>query len=90
MARMSQLLLEALALDEARRRAWLDALPPEQRDLAAALRDALLPEAAQAAQLKALMSLPQLGAADGANTACDCWAPGAWPRCGWRGAPMGP
>jgi serine/threonine protein kinase/TolB-like protein len=67
MARMSQLLLEALALDEAGRRAWLDSLPPEQRDLAPALRDALLPEAAQAAQLRALMSLPKLGAPDEAS-----------------------
>ena len=63
MARMSQLLEEALALDEAGRRAWLERALQEHPDLAAALREALLPGAAQAAELKALMSLPKLGTA---------------------------
>ena len=63
MARMSQLLDEALALDEAGRRAWLDRATQEHPDLAPALREALLPGAAQAAELKALMSLPKLDAA---------------------------
>ena len=67
MALMSQLLDEALPLDEAGRRAWLESLPADHRDLAPALREALLPGAAQAAELKALMSLPQLGAADEAS-----------------------
>jgi eukaryotic-like serine/threonine-protein kinase len=67
MARMSQLLEEALTLDETARRAWLARLPLEHQDLAAALRDALLPGAAQAEDLKALMSLPKLDAADGAS-----------------------
>jgi serine/threonine protein kinase/Flp pilus assembly protein TadD len=62
MARMSQLLDEALALDEAGRRAWLERATQEHPDLAAALREALLPGAAQAAELKALMSLPKLDA----------------------------
>ncbi len=52
MARMSQLLDEALALDEAGRARWLEELSPEHRDLAAALREALLPGAAQAASCK--------------------------------------
>ena len=67
MARMSQLLDEALALDEGGRRVWLESLPPEHRDLEPALREALLPGAAQAAELKGLMSLPKLGAADEAS-----------------------
>jgi hypothetical protein len=67
MARMSELLEEALTLDEAARRAWLTSLPLEHQDLAAALREALLPGAAQAADLKALMSLPKLDAAEEAS-----------------------
>jgi eukaryotic-like serine/threonine-protein kinase len=67
MARMSQLLEEALGVDEAARRAWLERATQEHPDLAAALREALLPGAAQAAELKALMSLPKLGAADEAS-----------------------
>jgi eukaryotic-like serine/threonine-protein kinase len=63
MARMSHLLEEALALDEAGRRVWLERATQEHPDLAAALREALLPGAAQAAQLKELMSLPKLAAA---------------------------
>jgi hypothetical protein len=49
MARMSRLLEEALALDDAARRNWLERLAPEHQDLADALRRALLPEKAQAA-----------------------------------------
>ena len=67
MARMSQLLDEALALDEVGRRAWLQSLPGEHRDLEPALREALLPGAAQGAALKALMSLPKLGDAEEAS-----------------------
>ena len=65
---MSRLLDEALPLDAAGRRAWLDRLPPEHRDLGPALREALLPEEAQSAILQAVMTLPKLGcAADEAN-----------------------
>src|ERR1700722_6511909 len=64
MARMSQLLDQALGLDERGRRAWLERATREYPDLAAALWKALLPGAAQAAELKALMSLPKLDAAD--------------------------
>src|SRR6202167_6281744 len=63
MARMSQLLEEALPLDAAARRAWLEHLAPEDQDLAPALRQALLPEEEQVKHLQALMSLPKLGAA---------------------------
>ena len=46
MALMSRLLDEALPLDDAARRGWLEALPPEHRFLADALQHALLPGAA--------------------------------------------
>jgi len=62
MKRMSGLLDEALPLDAARRRAWLEALPTEHQDLAQALRDALLPGEAQLAKLEKLAALPELGA----------------------------
>jgi len=42
MSRMSRLLDEALPLTEAGRRRWLEALSPDDRDLALALREALL------------------------------------------------
>src|SRR6202051_315704 len=64
MALMSRLLDEALPLDEAGRRAWLEALPAEHQDLAQALRDALLPGDAQVADVSALGTLPKFGAAD--------------------------
>jgi serine/threonine protein kinase/tetratricopeptide (TPR) repeat protein len=67
MARMSQLLEEALGLDEAVRLPWLEKATREHPDLAAALCESLLPGAAQAAHLKSLMSLPKLGAAEGAS-----------------------
>jgi len=67
MALMSQLLDEALPLDAAGRRAWLKSLSPEHQALAPALREALLPGEAQAAELKALTTLPKLGSADEAN-----------------------
>jgi serine/threonine protein kinase/Tfp pilus assembly protein PilF len=67
MARMSQLLEQALPLDEAGRRAWLQRATPEHPDLAAALRAALLPEEAQAAELRILATLPKLGSANEAK-----------------------
>jgi len=78
MARMSQLLEAALALDEAGRRVWLERAALEHPDLAAALREALLPGAAQAAQLQDLMSLPKLAAgADASAPSASGLAPGA-------------
>src|ERR1700691_180820 len=68
-ALMSRLLDEALPLDEAGRRAWLESLPTEHRDLAPALREALLPEELEAAARNCLTSLPKLGAAEGADLA---------------------
>jgi hypothetical protein len=58
MALMSRLLDEALPLDEAARRLWLADLSPEYRDLAQALRAALLPEETKGAQLQSLEMLP--------------------------------
>ena len=49
MALMSRLLDEALPLDDAGRRRWLEMLPPEYQDLYAPLRQALLPEFSQSA-----------------------------------------
>lgn len=61
MALMSRLLDEALPLDAAGRRAWLEILAPEYQELAAALRESLLPEDAQPAGSQALRTLPKLG-----------------------------
>src|SRR3984957_63645 len=61
MAVMSRLLDEALPLEETARRAWLQALPAEYEHLAAALRSALLPDAATSAGAQ-LLHLPQLEA----------------------------
>ncbi len=62
MVRMSQLLDEALSLDAAGRLSWLQHLPTEHGDLAPALREALLPADAQAANLQAKMTLPKFAA----------------------------
>ncbi len=67
MALMSQLLDEALPLDEAGRRAWLAKASQQHPDLAAALRDALPTGAADAADVQELLNLPKLGAADQAS-----------------------
>jgi serine/threonine protein kinase/Tol biopolymer transport system component len=63
MALMSRLLDEALPLDAAGRRLWLEQLSPEYRELAQYLREALLPGDSQAAEMKSLSTLPKLGAA---------------------------
>ena len=60
MALMSRLLDEALPLDATGRRAWLERLPPEHHDLAAALREALLPEQLQPSGTHAPRILPEL------------------------------
>jgi serine/threonine protein kinase/tetratricopeptide (TPR) repeat protein len=57
MARMSRLLDEALELDEAGRRRWLEALGEQDRDLESALRAALLPR-----DQPTLATLPKLPA----------------------------
>jgi serine/threonine-protein kinase len=56
------------ALDEAERAPWLERATQENPDLAEALREALLPGAAQATNLKVLMSLPKLVSGDESNT----------------------
>src|SRR5580704_8362525 len=63
MTRMSRLLDEALPLDAAGRRAWLEALPEEHQDLAQALQDALLAGDARLAEIEKLATLPPLGIA---------------------------
>jgi serine/threonine protein kinase len=63
-ALMSRLLDEALPLDDAGRRLWLERLSPEHQDLAPALRQALLPGDSQAAGCIGLLALPRLRSAD--------------------------
>ena len=78
MALMSQLLDEALPLDTAARRAWLEGLASEHLVLAPALRMALLPEEAQAAEHEALTTLPKLGGTEHSiNPATSGLQPGA-------------
>jgi serine/threonine protein kinase/Tfp pilus assembly protein PilF len=78
MTLMSELLDAALPLDEAGRRRWLEDLAPEYRDLAPALRQALLPGAAQAAVLQALATPPIFAsAAECADVAGRGLQPGA-------------
>jgi hypothetical protein len=60
LALMSRLLDEALPLDEADRRAWLERRSPEYPDLAQHLREALLPQESQAAYSKSPLTLPGL------------------------------
>ena len=62
MARMSQLLEEALPLDEAGRRAWLEHLPRAHEDLIAALRRSLFPGDAECARADALEGPLKFGA----------------------------
>jgi eukaryotic-like serine/threonine-protein kinase len=58
MALMSRLLDEALPLDEAARRRWLENLSPECQDLAQALRSALLPDSTKSAELQSFLEMP--------------------------------
>jgi serine/threonine protein kinase len=67
MMRMSRLLDEALALDEAGRRAWLASLGPEHQDIAEALREALSLGITGAEG--ELSTLPKVGADDAGATA---------------------
>jgi eukaryotic-like serine/threonine-protein kinase len=62
MARMSRLLEEALPLDEAGRRVWLERISPEHEDLSPALHRSLFPGDAESAQVASLGALPALGA----------------------------
>jgi serine/threonine protein kinase/protein involved in temperature-dependent protein secretion len=64
MAQMSALLDEALELDEAGRRQWLDRLEPEHRELEGALRHALLLRESEGADSDRLAALPKLESAD--------------------------
>lgn len=57
---LSRLLDEALLLDVAGRRAWLERLSPEHLDIALTLRRVLLPDESEIAAAKALDSLPKL------------------------------
>jgi serine/threonine protein kinase/Tol biopolymer transport system component len=69
MALMSRLLDEALPLDAAGRRRWLEALSPDYQELAQHLREALLPEDAQVAEIASLATLPKFGSTQPAEAA---------------------
>ncbi|HEY0800269.1 MAG TPA: serine/threonine-protein kinase, partial [Steroidobacteraceae bacterium] len=78
LALMSRLLDEALPLDAAARRAWLERLSPEYQDLARYLRDALLPGDSLAAEPKGLETLPKFASADATRgSAANCLQSGA-------------
>jgi eukaryotic-like serine/threonine-protein kinase len=62
MAQLSRLLDEALELDPAGRRSWLEALAAEHRDLEPALRRALLPDGDGASGSEQSVTLPKVGA----------------------------
>jgi serine/threonine protein kinase/Tfp pilus assembly protein PilF len=64
LATMSRLLDEALPLDEAGRRAWLETLPPLHADLLPALRQALLPEFSAPQDARSFHTLLESSAAD--------------------------
>jgi serine/threonine protein kinase/Tfp pilus assembly protein PilF len=64
-ASFSRLLDQALPLDAAGRRAWLEKLPPEYGELTEALRQALFPDDSQDAVSNVLALLPKLGGAGG-------------------------
>jgi TolB-like protein/tRNA A-37 threonylcarbamoyl transferase component Bud32 len=76
LARMSRLLDEVIDVDEVGRRQWLQALPPEHRDLEPALRQALCPEEGPADDGDVAAMLPNLRAGVGAAVASR-WRPGA-------------
>jgi serine/threonine protein kinase len=57
---LSRLLDEALLLDAAGRRAWLERLSPEHIDIASTLRRVLLPDDFEVAAAKALDTFPKL------------------------------
>ena len=69
MALMSRLLDEALPLDEAGRRAWLEKRLPEYSDLAQDLRDVLLPQDSRAASARSPLTLPGLAFEEEASAA---------------------
>src|SRR5580692_8243013 len=77
MAAMSRLLDEALPLDAAGRRAWLEALPAEHQELAQTLREALLPEEAQGAALEPLSAQAAAGFANLSGVGASRLQPGA-------------
>src|SRR6516162_9989154 len=64
MALMSRLLDEALPLDKAGRRRWLETLSPEYQELSQALQQALLPEFSQPSDWDKVFTLPGSDADD--------------------------
>jgi serine/threonine protein kinase len=78
LARLSLLLDEALTLDGAARRRWLESLAPEHQDLAPALWSVLLRDVNQTSGGDPLSTLPKLGSAEVAsNVTASGLQPGA-------------
>jgi len=67
LARISRLLDEVIDMDEGGRQRWLQALPPEHRDLEPTLRYALFPPDGQAADGDVLAARPRIGIGGGAQ-----------------------
>ena len=74
MAQMSALLDQALDLEPAARRRWLQELPPEFQEFETALRLALFPEQTQRADAGAMATLPKIGAGDANRARSDLQA----------------
>jgi hypothetical protein len=98
MAAMSRLLDEALPLDAAGRRRWLEHLPPEHAALADVLHAALMQSGSETSGAGQFATLPKIGSAPeaGAVSTSDEIGPyrllgssaaAAWARCGWLNAP---
>ena len=64
MALISRLLDEALPLDDAERRRWLEALSPQYQDLLPVLRQALLPEFREPVSSRSFLTMLEGGAED--------------------------
>jgi serine/threonine protein kinase/Tfp pilus assembly protein PilF len=75
MGRLNRLLDEALPLDVAGRRAWLESLPPEHADLACALHESLLPES-QTPGVLALATIPKVGGESSGSSLATGLTPG--------------
>lgn len=64
-ARLSALLDDALSLDPAQRRRWLDDVAPANRDLTASLESALFPGDKDRRDIESIQTLPRLAATEG-------------------------
>ena len=75
MAMLSRLLDEALPLDDAGRRTWLEALPPEHGELRATLHEALFGQLQASDAWRALEMRPGVGSTGGGGSAATALRP---------------